>query len=359
MSALRPEYDTVRDHLQAAIAEGKKGLPIPNRRRVRNHKQVNRPTCSRCPRPLMGRPTVTRSAPPSWPTTSVWHRGRLVRPHRLRRPPRTLSLCSTPCLPASRSIWPKRFWRARATTTLSQKRLAEQVGLDPSYLSMAEGGKRVPKIEALILIAEALNMNLSTLITLGKDRLRHERRRATRSAPCERDDDRYPRVATPFGDWNPGSCGGRAAAGSCQMRSAATRTATSSGSSMTGRCCLGRSCSRSGSAPAGTSGPPNSGFTRASTVTRPLYTAATPPPSSMRGSSGTLRGSVRYTKRPRPTQERHDDPIDYEPPRPFKPYGSLRTRHRFPCVSPTRRRSVRAWDWRARASVTALTPELG
>ncbi len=173
VTALRPEYDTVREHLQAAIAESKaasryQALASEAAGKDQVYLAI---TAANFHGAAYGHafraaelaydlgvalatphPSPPPTSPPTSPTPPTTDAGPV-----LDAPPARVPVNMAQALR-----------RARATTTLSQKRLAEQVGLDPSYLSMAEGGKRVPKIEALILIAEALNMNLSTLIALGE-----------------------------------------------------------------------------------------------------------------------------------------------------------------------------------------------
>ena len=145
----------------------------------------------------------------------------------------------------------------------------------------------MPKIEALILIARSAQHEPVDLDHPGEDRLRHERRRATRSVPLRarrRPLCRHPvrRLEPRFVRWARSrgklpDAFGRDADGDIEriehdgamlpwtlvfsfwIRARWNEWAT------------------------------ELRFTRASTVTRPLYTAATPPPSSMRGSSGTLR----------------------------------------------------------------------
>lgn len=172
MTALRPEYDTVRDQLAAALNES--AMASTHRRAsiihesddvARSHEHALNAAkfhgaayghafrAAELAYDLGAAQATPRSSPP--PTSPT--------------PPTT---DAEPVLDAPPARVPvnmaQALRRGRATTTLSQKLLAEQVGLDPSYLSMVEGGKRVPKIEALIAIANALNMNLSTLIALGE-----------------------------------------------------------------------------------------------------------------------------------------------------------------------------------------------
>ena len=202
--------------------------------------------------------------------------------------------------------------RARATTTLSQKRLAEQVR--PRPVVPVHGQKEASacrRSRRSSSSPEALNMNLSTLITLGKDRLRRETPQSnsicslqsatTTAMSPPRSETGTPVRAVGAQPRKLPDAFGRDADGDIEriehdgamlpwtlvfsfwIRARWNEWAT------------------------------ELRFTRGEYRHEAALLAATPPPSSMRGSSGTLRGSVRYTKRPRPTQERHDDPIDYGP----------------------------------------------
>lgn len=56
--------------------------------------------------------------------------------------------------------------RARERAHLSQRKLASKAGLDASYITMLEGGKRKPSIESVEKLAEALEMPSSLLFLL-------------------------------------------------------------------------------------------------------------------------------------------------------------------------------------------------
>jgi transcriptional regulator with XRE-family HTH domain len=58
----------------------------------------------------------------------------------------------------------------RAARNLSQKQLAEESGLDSSYISLVEAGKRVPKDDAIQAIAKVLRVPKYLLLLLGSDR---------------------------------------------------------------------------------------------------------------------------------------------------------------------------------------------
>ena len=55
----------------------------------------------------------------------------------------------------------------RAARGMSQKELAERVGLNPSYLSLIESGKRIPATNVLEDLAKALRVPLYLLLLLG------------------------------------------------------------------------------------------------------------------------------------------------------------------------------------------------
>lgn len=58
----------------------------------------------------------------------------------------------------------------RAARNMSQKELAEESGLDSSYISLVEAGKRAPKGEAIQAIAKALRVPKYLLLLLGSDK---------------------------------------------------------------------------------------------------------------------------------------------------------------------------------------------
>lgn len=170
MTALRPEYDTVRDHLQAAIGEASGASHYRTKAAHENDVEQQRylaDTAATFEGAAFGH--AARAAELAY-DLGVTH-GMTIGAGSPSATSAPAPVAATPPAPPT-ARHPVdialALRRARATSTLSQKRLAEQVGLDPSYLSMVEGGKRVPKIEALIAIADALTMNLSTLISLGE-----------------------------------------------------------------------------------------------------------------------------------------------------------------------------------------------
>jgi DNA-binding XRE family transcriptional regulator len=170
VTALRPEYDTVRDHLQAAIGEAS-GASYYRTKVSHENDAEQRCYLEEIVATFEGAAFghAARAAELAY-DLGVTH-GQAIRAGVRTVATVPVRVAASP--PAPSSVRHPvdialALRRARATSTLSQKRLAEQVGLDPSYLSMVEGGKRVPKIEALIAIADALNMNLSTLIALGE-----------------------------------------------------------------------------------------------------------------------------------------------------------------------------------------------
>lgn len=64
--------------------------------------------------------------------------------------------------------------KARALRSMSQNQLAERAGLDTSYVSFIETGRRVPSTKALESIADALNVPLYLLVLMasGEQELR-------------------------------------------------------------------------------------------------------------------------------------------------------------------------------------------
>ena len=58
----------------------------------------------------------------------------------------------------------------RALADLSQRELATELGVDPSYVSMLEKGKRDPSRETLEKIAEKLKVPLHLLILIAAER---------------------------------------------------------------------------------------------------------------------------------------------------------------------------------------------
>lgn len=168
MTALRPEYDTVRDHLQAAIAEG--GSASHYRSKATHESDVEQQryladTAATFEGAAYGH--AARAAELAYELGLAHGQALGAGLPTVAPLPVPVATSAPPVLRAPVDM-ALALRRARATGTLSQKRLADLCSLDPSYLSMVEGGKRVPKIEALIAIADALNMNLSTLIALGE-----------------------------------------------------------------------------------------------------------------------------------------------------------------------------------------------
>lgn len=58
----------------------------------------------------------------------------------------------------------------RAARGLSQKQLAEESGLDASYVSLVEAGKRAPTGETVQAIAKGLRVPKYLLLLLGSDK---------------------------------------------------------------------------------------------------------------------------------------------------------------------------------------------
>ncbi|RMH19072.1 MAG: XRE family transcriptional regulator [Acidobacteria bacterium] len=57
----------------------------------------------------------------------------------------------------------------RAARGFSQKRLAAVIGVDPSYISLLETGKRVPSLEVLESLAKALRIPIHLLLLLASE----------------------------------------------------------------------------------------------------------------------------------------------------------------------------------------------
>jgi transcriptional regulator with XRE-family HTH domain len=58
----------------------------------------------------------------------------------------------------------------RAARNLSQKQLAEESGLDASYISLMEAGKRAPADDTIQAIAKGLRVPKYLLLLLGSDK---------------------------------------------------------------------------------------------------------------------------------------------------------------------------------------------
>lgn len=58
----------------------------------------------------------------------------------------------------------KRIKIAREKKRLTQEQLAEMVNLSPMHVSVIERGVKLPKLETLILIANALDVSADTLL---------------------------------------------------------------------------------------------------------------------------------------------------------------------------------------------------
>lgn len=56
----------------------------------------------------------------------------------------------------------------RTKNNLSQEELAERSDLHRTYISLVERGKRIPTIDAIERIANAMNEDISDLINLAK-----------------------------------------------------------------------------------------------------------------------------------------------------------------------------------------------
>lgn len=54
--------------------------------------------------------------------------------------------------------------RHRNTAGLSQQQLADSVGVSKGFISALEGGRSVPNLDMLVLLAEALNVRPGALV---------------------------------------------------------------------------------------------------------------------------------------------------------------------------------------------------
>lgn len=63
---------------------------------------------------------------------------------------------------------------ARRDAGLSQEEMAEQAGLDRTYPSLLERGRRTPTLLAIVRIAEALSIEPGTLVNMAAARLKFE-----------------------------------------------------------------------------------------------------------------------------------------------------------------------------------------
>ena len=64
----------------------------------------------------------------------------------------------------------KRIKRYRADKKLTQEALGEMIHTTPIYLSYIENGSRVPSVETIIMLANALDVSADDLLT---DNLKH------------------------------------------------------------------------------------------------------------------------------------------------------------------------------------------
>ncbi len=58
----------------------------------------------------------------------------------------------------------KRIKKFRMERNLSQEKLAEIIAVYPHHISQIENGRRIPSVETLILIANALNVTVDDLL---------------------------------------------------------------------------------------------------------------------------------------------------------------------------------------------------
>lgn len=62
----------------------------------------------------------------------------------------------------------QRIRKRRQALEITQKRLAEDLGVTPQHISVIEQGKRVPSLPSLAKLAEALGVNIDYLAS-GKE----------------------------------------------------------------------------------------------------------------------------------------------------------------------------------------------
>lgn len=59
----------------------------------------------------------------------------------------------------------------RKNKSISQERLAEKTGLDRSFISLIERGKRVPTLTSIRKLAKALDMKASEILKLYEEKI--------------------------------------------------------------------------------------------------------------------------------------------------------------------------------------------
>ncbi|WP_048129514.1 helix-turn-helix domain-containing protein [Methanosarcina lacustris] len=62
----------------------------------------------------------------------------------------------------------------RKNKFISQEKLAEKTGLDRSFISLIERGKRVPTLTTICKLSKALGIKASELLKLYEERIVHE-----------------------------------------------------------------------------------------------------------------------------------------------------------------------------------------
>ena len=65
---------------------------------------------------------------------------------------------------ADRDAWSAAIRRGRGAKGLTQEQLAEQVNLSPMHISVIERGNKLPRLEALINIANVLDVSADILL---------------------------------------------------------------------------------------------------------------------------------------------------------------------------------------------------
>ncbi len=62
----------------------------------------------------------------------------------------------------------------RKNKSLSQERLAEKTGLDRTFISSIETGKKIPTLTSICKLAKGLDIKISELFKLYEERIVHE-----------------------------------------------------------------------------------------------------------------------------------------------------------------------------------------
>ncbi len=69
----------------------------------------------------------------------------------------------------ARRVFGSNLKRLRKEAGLSQEALGDLAGLDRTHIGYFENGKRIPRIDTIYLIAEALEVEAGSLLALAED----------------------------------------------------------------------------------------------------------------------------------------------------------------------------------------------